>query len=329
VKSPRFCLETHSPDLATWTRHRVSVVEEIGSILGHLPVLPGRVQGEVLSRREHPLGVVEKIRLSNGSNVGIPAWFAFPKQKTGPGPAVLWCHWHGGEYKTGKGELFENNHTPEPPIECFLQRGCSVLCIDAYGFGERNGKDPESCQDLDQEGEQSLFKHFLWQGSSLWGRMVWDDRLAFRYLQQRDEVDGDRIAVAGMSMGSTRAQWLMAFEERAAMCVGIACMVRYRELIASKGLRRHGLYFFVPGLMEYCDLEVILALAAPRPLLCLNGGSDLLSPRRGMEKAGMLTAGVYNRCGKPEAFRNEIFEGVGHVCTPESWQIAMHWIERL
>jgi len=322
-------LEDLIVDLPTWEAQRAGLLQRIRKALGTLPDLPAQVEAQVLEVRQHPLGTLEKVRLDNGTSIGIPAWFASPSQSNAPGPAVLWCHWHGGEYDAGKQALFEQNHTPEPPLDAFLRMGRSVLCIDAYGFGERQGKDPESCGDLGQEGEHSLCKAFLWQGSSLWGRMLWDDRMALQYLRQRSEVDPKRLAAAGLSMGATRAQWLMAFEPELACGVAIACLVRYADLIRSKALNRHGMYFFVPGMLEVCDLESVLALAAPRPLLCMNGAEDALSPQEGIRTIQHCLSKVYQLYGCPEAFESIVAHGVGHACTPAMWQSMQAWIGKV
>ena len=329
MNPPVIDFESISKDLNTWKIHRNQLLAGLSQRLGHLPDLPDQVCFEVIDQRDHDLGLIQKLRLHNGADTGIPAWFASPKKNSSPGPAILWCHWHGGEYEVGKEEVFQQTHTPESPLQCFLEMGRSVLCIDAYGFGERNGCDLESCGDRGQEGEHSLFKNFLWQGSSLWGRMLWDDRLAFRFLQQRPEVDPKRIAAAGLSMGATRAQWLMAFEESLACGVAIACMVRYRDLVESKGLKRHGMYFYVPGLLDYCDFESILSLAAPRPLLCLNGGDDILSPAEGIETARKCVAKVYELYGQNYQFRSEITPGIEHECTAEMWSAMRRWIVQI
>lgn len=321
--------EAITTDLVQWKTQREELRKGLRQRLGHLPSLLHEIQSDTLDRHDHDCGAIEKLRLHNGTSLGIPAWFASPKNLEKPGPAVLWCHWHAGEYSVGKQELFEQEHTPQSPLQCFLEMGISVLCIDAYGFGERNGQDDESCGDLDQEGEHSLFKNFLWHGSSLWGRILWDDRLAFRYLQQRPEVDSKRIAAAGISMGATRTQWLMAFEESLACGVSMACMVRYRDLVRAHALRRHGMYFYVPGLLEYCDLESVLALAAPRPLLCLNGGNDLLSPASGIESAGKYVSKVYELYDQKEQFRSKVIQGIEHECTHEMWAAMRQWIARV
>jgi dienelactone hydrolase len=328
MKPPLIDLSQCASDHATWLKHREEIREGIGRHLGCLPCIPKTVEAEVLWRQDHTLGVVEKLRIDNGTETGMPAWYAAPKNVVEPGPAVLWCHWHGGEYEVGKDELFENRHTPESPVQCFLEMGMSVLCVDAFGFGERHGAGAETCEDFEQEGEHSLFKFFLWQGSTLWGRILWDDRTAFRYLQQRREVDAKRIAAAGMSMGATRTQWLMAFEEELVAGVAIACMVRYRDLVQARALNLHGMYFFVPGLMEYCDLESILALAAPRPLLCMNGMEDGLSPLPGIRTTEKEVSRIYELYNKAEAFRSELIQGVGHGCSDAMWQSMKDWVSR-
>ncbi|MDA7667933.1 acetylxylan esterase [bacterium] len=326
---PIIDFEAATSDLDHWQSQREELRRGLHQRLGHLPALPSEVQSETIDKRNHACGVIEKLRLHSGNNSGIPAWFATPRNLKEPGPAVLWCHWHGGEYSLGKQELFEQKHTPQSPLQCFLEMGLSILCIDAYGFGERNGQDLESCGDHDQEGEHSLFKHFLWQGSSLWGRMLWDDRLALRYLQQRPEVDSKRIAAAGLSMGATRTQWLMALEESLACGVAMACMVRYRDLMHARALRLHGMYFYVPGLLEYCDLESVMALAAPRPLLCLNGADDLLSPAAGVTTVEKCVSKVYDMYGQKERFRSDVIPAMEHECSPAMWAAMRSWISQI
>ena len=46
-------------------------------------------------------------------------------------------------------------------------------------------------------------------------------------------------------MGSTRAWWLAAVDDRIACAVGVACLTRYQNLIAHGQLRQHGVYYFV------------------------------------------------------------------------------------
>ena len=135
---PIIDFEAATSGLDHWQSQREELRRGLHQRLGHLPALPSEVQSETIDKRNHACGVIEKLRLHSANNPGIPAWFATPRNLKRPGPAVLWCHWHGGEYSLGKQELFEQKHTPQSPLQCFLEMGLSILCIDAYGFGERN-----------------------------------------------------------------------------------------------------------------------------------------------------------------------------------------------
>ena len=109
---------------------------------------------------------------------------------------------------------------------------------------------------------------------------VRDDQVALDYLCSRPEVDATRIGATGMSMGSTRAWWLAAVDDRVAAVVAVACLTRYQNLIAHGELRQHGVYYFVNGLLKHFDTEGVLALIAPRPFLALTGELDAGSPGR-------------------------------------------------
>ena len=111
--------------------------------------------------------------------------------------------------------------------------------------------------------QEDLFKLNLWLGRTLWGMFVRDDQVALDYLCSRPEVDASRIGATGMSMGSTRAWWLAAVDERVAAVVAVACLTRYQNLIAHGELRQHGVYYFVNGLLKHFDSEGVLALIAP------------------------------------------------------------------
>src|SRR6266536_6193316 len=108
-----------------------------------------------------------------------------------------------------------------------------------------------------------------------------DDLMALDYLASRPEVDPKRIGVMGMSMGATRAWWLMALDERLKTGVPICCLTRYQNLIEHELLKAHGIYYFVPNLLNHFDTEAVIALIAPRPVMFLNGCADGGAPEDG------------------------------------------------
>src|SRR6516165_1473072 len=113
----------------------------------------------------------------------------------------------------------------------------------------------------------------------------------------RPEVDRARIGATGMSMGSTRAWWLAAVDDRIAAAVGVACLTRYQNLIAHGELRAHGVYYFNYGMLKHFDVEGVLALIAPRPFLALTGDLDAGSPADGIKLLEKKVGQVYGVLG--------------------------------
>jgi len=145
------------------------------------------------------------------------------------------------------------------------------------------------------------------------------------YLVTRPEIDPERIGVEGMSMGSTRAWWLAALDERVKVVVGVACFTRYKELIEQRQLRAHGIYYFVPGMLNHFDTEAVMGLIAPRPFLVLTGDSDLGSPLSGMRILENKLSEVYGLYDKQDQFKSIIYEKTGHVYTDEMKIEMLNW----
>ena len=125
-----------------WEKERQQVRRQLWELLGQLPPRPKRPRVETLSREERADCVVERFQFDNGAGATVPGYVILPKVATGKLPALLYCHWHGGEYAIGKEELFQARHTPEAPGPALAKRGYVVVGIDAYCFGERDGHGP-------------------------------------------------------------------------------------------------------------------------------------------------------------------------------------------
>src|SRR5205823_14029818 len=182
--------------------------------------------------------------------------------------------------------------------------------------------------DGSRRAQDSVFKLNLWLGRTLWGMFVRDDQIALDYLCSRAEVDAARLGVTGMSMGSTRAWWLAAVDERIAATVGVACLTRYQNLIAHGQLRAHGVYYFVYGLLKHFDSEGVIALIAPRPFLALTGDLDAGSPADGIKALETEVGRVYAALGARDRFRSVLYPGVGHAHTPAMRAATLEWFDR-
>jgi dienelactone hydrolase len=199
--------------------------------------------------------------------------------------------------------------------EEIVRHGWSALAIDAWCFGERSGIMSES----------ETFKLMLWRGQVLWGMMIFDSLRALDYLTKREEVDSERIATLGMSMGSTMAWWTAALDERIRMCVDICCLTDFDALVENGGLDRHGLYYYVPGLLNEFTSADINALIAPRPHLSLTGVHDPLTPVQGLDRIEEKLNKVYLDYNAQDAWRLERYNA-GHEETPAMRQSALAFL---
>jgi dienelactone hydrolase len=274
--------------------------------------------------------VVERVEIDNGAGVTIPGDLVLPPAALAGRrcPAIIYHHWHGDQFDVGRRSLFAHEHTPVVPAADLAARGYVVLCIDAYGFGERSGQGPGGAAERGSDEELSASKLALWLGQTRWGQIVRDDRIALDYLASRPEVDARRIGATGMSMGATRTWWLMALDDRIAAGVAVGCMTRYADLIAARALSAHGIYYYVPGVLTHFDTEAIIACAAPRPLLFLTGDRDAGSPPRGMRAIASAARRIYQLHEQPRHFRSVVYPGIGHVYTRDMWQRMTTWMQK-
>jgi dienelactone hydrolase len=320
------------PTLDAWKTKRAEIRAKLNELLGEMPPRPPVSAFQIVQSEDKGTYRHEIVQFDNGAGEIVRGHVFLPKSASAQNkaPAILYCHWHGGQYDIGKDELLGTNATPVATGPALAEAGFVVLGIDAPCFGERNGRGPDGPQQKGSAGEMSASKFHLWGGRTLWGMMLRDDLSALDYLSSRAEVDAARIGVTGISMGSTRAWWIMALDERprAAVCVG--CMTRYEELIRAGMLKAHGIYYYVPGMLRHFDTEAVIALGAPRAMLFMTGDQDGGSPVEGVRHLGQIVQKVYSLHGAEAAghFENAIYPGVGHVYLPEMWEKTLAWMKK-
>lgn len=287
---------------------------ELYGLLGDLPPRDRPITAKSLSTESRDGFLLERLVLDLNGIQPVPAYFIAPRAGLRRTPAVLFNHWHGGEYHLGKDEMLR----PKPGIvsyaQSITQAGYCALCIDHWLFGERSGR-----------AELDLYKEMIWKGQVLWGMMVYDSLRAFDYLIARPEVDAHRIATLGMSMGSTMAWYVAALEERINVCVDICCLTDFQALLEAHGLGGHGIYYYVPSLLKHFTTSQINALICPRPHLGLAGNLDRLTPPAGLDRIDRDLKEVYARAGVPERWKLLRYN-VAHEETPEGRRQVMAFL---
>jgi dienelactone hydrolase len=317
------------PDnLSAWENDRTKVRDTLQKLLGQIPSRPKKLKVKTLSREERNGYILEKFIIDNEVDSWIPGYLAIPANIKGKVPVVIGLHGHS----SSKENIFgSDSNTAQDVLALLISNGFAVMAIDSYFNGERLGQGPAGELEKQENGsdqELSLFKINLWFNRSLWGMQIRDEQIALDYLMSRPEIDTERIGVEGMSMGSTRSWWLAALDERVKAVVGIACFTRYKELIEQRQLSAHGIYYFVPGMLNHFDTEAIMGLIAPRPFLVLTGDNDSGSPLSGIRVLENKLGNVYTLYKKGENFKSIVYENTGHVYTDEMKIEMLKWFQK-
>jgi hypothetical protein len=289
--------------------------QELYGLLGKLPPRDRKVSAQLVSSEDRGAYVLEKLVLDLNGEEPAPAWFAKPKGATGRLPTVLFNHSHGGGYTIGKAEFIDGReYMGKPPYAEFLTSlGYNALCFDAWIFGERSGR-----------AELDFVKETLWKGRVLWGMMVYDALKAVDYLVTRPDVDAARLGTVGMSMGSSTAQWAGALDPRLEVVVDICCLTDWHTLVDVGGLKGHGIYYYVPDLLNHFTTAEMNALIAPRAHLSLAGNQDALTPAAGLDKVDRELQGAYAAAGHPENWKLLRYDG-GHFENPQMREEIRKW----
>jgi pimeloyl-ACP methyl ester carboxylesterase len=288
------------------------------SLLGDLPDRSQAIGVTVVAEDDRGTYLLERLVLDLNGLELVPAIFVRPKGQTGRLPAIVYHHSHGYNYALGKDELLRGReYIQSPPYaEALTARGYAALCLDQWGFNERQGRT-----------ESEIFKLLLWQGRVMWGMMLFDSLRAVDYLLTREDVDQARIGTLGMSLGSTMAWWLAALDTRVKVCVDICCLTDFQALIDTRNLDGHSFYYYVPGLLKHFTAAEINALIAPRPHLGVAGVYDRLTPPDGLDRIDAHLQDVYRAHGAPDAWRLERHH-TGHFETAAMRQQILAFLEQ-
>jgi len=313
-------------DLKRWeTVDRAKTRETLLRCLGEMPARPDPSKVKVVSKEDRDDYTLERFEFYNDVDMTVTGVLLVPRGVKSA-PTIVALHGHG----SSKESVCTDPKSAQLIGPMLAKKGYVVAAIDGCFNGDRVGKGPGGAK-LDKGAgpqEYSLFKLYLWQGRTLWGMMLREEQCLLDYLETRSEVDKKRIGVTGMSMGCTRSWWLAAIDDRVQAVVGVACFTRYTELIAHGNLRKHGIYYFVPGVLQNFDTEAIHALIAPRPHLELSGDEDGGAPTDGIITLEKKLDTVYRLYDKKDNFRSVIYKGTGHEYLPEMKEEMATWFEK-
>ncbi len=300
-------------ELARFQKHfRQRVLDLAGTPSQVVPLNP-----EVVSREEREQYWIEELVFTAEPGVLVPAFICIPKDIEFPAPAVLCLHQHAGEYYQGASELLgRNGANPDQALAHELaERGYVTLAIDARGFGRR----------ADDEGELDYYGLAL--GRPLLGQLLWDDLRSIDYLLSRPEVDDARIGVIGHSMGGVRSLFLAGVDSRIRAAVVSGAYTSYRVLMGLRGGNQPP-STWLPGLLQYGDMEHVLALAIPRPMLLVAAMDDETVPWSPAQQGLTEVRQLYTVAGKSGRLNVLLSLSPQHRFEEKLRNDAYNWLDR-
>jgi dienelactone hydrolase len=335
--------------------YRVTIQHKVLELL-HYDASSVDPEAEIVDRWETEHFVQEKILFNTTPWFRVPAYVLIPKGFEGKRPAIVDLHCHAGAFAYGKEkvmpvrnphpalvELVKQNYEGRSTSAELARRGYVVISIDRFYFGERRtlfddmnslGMDlskytVDQIRQLNRragQGESTLARALFWAGTTWHGIAHWDDMRTVDYLVSRHEVDAARIGCMGISMGSDRANYLCALDDRIQCAVSVGWVSTLRPLIKAH-INTHSFSHFLPGLTRFMDLPDMLGAFVPKPLMVLQCAQDGLYTLAGMEEANEKLRKIYDKAGVADKFAGKFFD-MTHRFTIEMQEEAFRWFDR-
>lgn len=349
-------LNFRGSDVEQWrTQARAKVLE----LMAFNPE-PCPMNATVDDIREEDGLVIESISYNLGYGPRARGFFLRPAGATGRLPAVVALHDHGAFKWFGKEKIAPVKD--EPPIlrefkERFYggrswaaelaRRGFAVLVVDLFVFGSRKfaveslpeefaagfrGLEPGSREYIEAYhafayAHEELLARTLFAAGTTWpGIYTYEDRRSVDYLLTREEVDPERIACGGLSLGGLRTIFLAGLDARIRVAVGVGFMSTWRALLYNH-IKCHSWIVYVPRLPDYLDLPDVISLRVPAPLMVQYDEDDELFTLEGQREADAKIAAIYEKSGHPDHYRGCFYPGP-HKFDLQMQEEAFSWFER-
>lgn len=266
----------------------------------------GFVQARIVNTEDFFDWQLDHLMFTNTAGEDIAARFLRPPDGHAPVPALIYAHAHGNRYDTGAVELVEGRPALHAPYAPDLKNlGIAALCLDMPAFGLRQ-----------TPTESTRAKAALWQGRTLFGQMLSEQRAGVDFLAAHTAIDTNRIGALGFSMGSTLAWWLAALDPRIRATSALCSFADLEQLVLNGPHDGHGIYMTIPGLLPIARSGQIAGLTAPRALQICVGLQDWSTPAAAFSKGRADLTAAYRAAGALDKLHFHVEPEAGHQESP-------------
>ena len=276
---------------------------------------------EVLETAARPGYAAQRVVFA-GAEGPVPAYLLVPEERAAPVPGVVVHHQHRSQWHWGKSEVAGRVGDPLQALgPALARRGLAVLAPDAVGFEDRRatgpGTDPRHDDRLQHLDEMA---YRLVEGRLLMTTVLRDAAAALSAIAGHPAVDAGAVGVAGHSFGGNTTLFHAALDERVRFAAASGAACTYGRRMADRTPIE--LAQVVPGILALADIDDVVALVAPRPLLLVSAPGDRYSA-----DADAIERAVAERF-PPGALRHARFDG-GHALTEERLALIVDWLAEM
>ena len=198
-----------------------------------------------------------------------------------------------------------------------LRRGFAALCIEQRCFGIAGGTPRPACRHVALTA--------LLAGRTLIGGRVWDISRVLDAVTDvfSDKFDPAKIYCMGNSGGGTATLYAAALETRIAGAISSCAFCGFERSIVG---HEHCACNYVPGVRRYFDMGEIAAMAAPRPLVIVNGKDDPIFPLDGTVAPYAEALRCYRAAGAENGVRHVIGNEGHRFYAADAWPVFLELI---
>jgi dienelactone hydrolase len=297
--------------LADWN-HRLSVVREsLKRSFGRVPATPCPLEPEVLGTLIRDGYAIERLTFQSRPGVRVTSNLYRPEPVAARYPAVLSVHGHWSWARM-------DTHVQSRCIG-LAKLGYVVLCIDAFGSGER------AIEPGPGTYHGALVGASLWPvGTPLLGLQVYDNRRAVDYLVSRPDVDSRQLAITGASGGGNQTLYAGATDDRLSAVVPVCGIGTYHAYLSTACC----VCEVNVGGAVYASTGDLLAMIAPRALLVINATRDALQFSVGEAAKSIAYARGRFRLMDQEARLKHVAVESGHDYNQQMREAMYGWLDR-
>ena len=319
VSSSKPALRYAGGDVRAW---QGTLRRKLKQLLGSRPATKTPLRVRRLWRRHHELGTIEKIVFTSEPGADVPAYLCLPASSEPPYPFMICLQGHSTGMHQSIGVQYEDERKPmaiegdrDFAIGC-LRRGVGALCIEQRSFGYR--KELKQTQRCAHNGCHDAAVRSFMLGRTLIGERVYDVERGLDVLARRDDVDMKRVGVMGNSGGGTITMFAAATLPRLACAMPSCCFCTYAESILSIC---HCSCNCVPGLYTVADMQDVLGLFAPKPVVIVAGKDDAIFPIRGVRRAFRDLKAIYRAAGAADRCHLVVGQEGHRFYADQAWKV--------